>query len=408
MKTFKDFSRSQKILTITAGLLAGAFFLFDEQDNTSMESSGYPGEVINQADNRLTGTAQSHPVDGGSITADGKVVLYDKGLQMPMGTYTLPEGWKLIQDIAIDPSTNMPVRYQVDIFGTQGELIKALGTSRYGQMAGGMSYEQSLQRTVASGLSGELEQIRLGNPEPDPQAEQRAAKNEIYRRVMNQGMQVQCLKIPISGLRHGQKYEGYIQVTRIMPANNPHSYGSVTVTCAIGQAGQSMALMQVKNNIDDSFTIDPAYQQRRDQLQAQVLNRQSQFHQEQMANSRATHQQRMLDNQNRFNAHQQNMADMNQIQDARQESWLNGFRNSGSSSNNGNSGYDGQDAYIDGIHERSTFYDPDSGYERSLDGQYDYNYTDGLGNYYRTNDANFDPNSLQGDWQEVEPLSPEY
>lgn len=42
----------------------------------------------------------------------------------------------------------------------------------------------------------------------------------------------------------------------------------------------------------------------------------------------------------------------------------------------------------------------------ALDGQYEHNFTNGLGGYYRTDDVSFDPASLQGNWRRIEPFGP--
>ena len=127
--------------------------------------------------------------------------------------------------------------------------------------------------------------------------------------------------------------------------------------------------------------------------------------QRRMQQASAAHRQRMANRQASFNAHQQNMQSMSQAQDASYNSYMNNLRNSGSYNSSG-SDYSSHNAFIDQMHERSTFNDPYSGQEMHLDGQYDYNYTNGLGDYYRTDDPSFDPNSLQGDYQQIEPQYP--
>ena len=70
------------------------------------------------------------------------------------------------------------------------------------------------------------------------------------------------------------------------------------------------------------------------------------------------------------------------------------------------SDYTSHDALIDGIHERSSFNDPYSGQQLSRDGQYDYWYQNNLGEYHGTNDPSFDTHALQGNWQQIDPLTP--
>ena len=406
MKSFRELSRTKKIVTIAAGLLAGGIFIFDDQESEFAQSGGYPTAEnttypVNSQPEAASATQASY---ANQTTAQGRVEIYDQGLQMPIGSYTLPEGWKLVQDIAINPSTNQPVKYKLDMMGPQGEFIRALGTAQYGTMAG-KSFEQSWKQLVMAGLQGELEQMSFGALEPDRQAQQKAEENKVYQRIMRQGIQVQCLRVPLSGRRNGQMFEGMVQLTY---TSNPHMFGTVTAVSAIGPAGKLSQLMQTKANIDNSFQMNAAYEQRREQIQQQVMYQNNIEHNQRMANSRAAHQQRMTDQQASFNAHQQRMGEMSQINDANHARWMENFRNSGSYSSSGNTGYSTHDAYIDQIYEQSTFNDPYSGQDVQLDGQYDYNYTNGLGDYYRTNDPSFDPHSLQGDWQQTEPLSPNY
>lgn len=124
-----------------------------------------------------------------------------------------------------------------------------------------------------------------------------------------------------------------------------------------------------------------------------------------MDQSAVAHQKRMADRQAAFNSHQKNVAGLNQLQDVAHESYMKTLRSSGSFSSVG-SDYSSHDAFIDQTHERTTFRDPWAESEINLDGQYQYNYTNGLGDYYRTNDPGFEPASLQGDWQSIDPLNP--
>ncbi|MDF9795468.1 hypothetical protein OKW21_000731 [Catalinimonas alkaloidigena] len=394
MKSFKELSSTRKILIIASGILAGGFFMLDDQDESYAENGGYvyePGQYSN--DGQAT-AATANQITSNPSSEGGKIVLYDKGLQMPIGTYTIPEDWKLSQDIAVDPNTNESARYHVEISGPQGELIRSLGTTKFGAMSG-ISFEQGLQRAL-SGL--QLEQLRVGNLEQDPKAQQTLMKLGVYQRLVNSGTQIQCLKAPVSGYYNGQRYEGFVQINKV-----GSQAGSLTVSGSIAPAGKLASLTKVKTMIDESYSLNPAYEQRREQIQQTVMQRFNNFHNQQMANSSAAHQQRMANNQAAFDASQRNISEMNQLRDDSYNSFMDGMRNSGSYNTNG---YSSQDAFIDQIHERSTFNDPWSGQEMHMDGQYDYNYTNGLGDYYRTNDPSFDQNSLQGDWQQIEPEYP--
>jgi len=118
---------------------------------------------------------------------------------------------------------------------------------------------------------------------------------------------------------------------------------------------------------------------------------------------RQAYQARRQGNQAAFEAHQRNMAERSAMQDQNHASFMGSLRNT--PSRPAGSDYDGHDAFIDGIHDSTSFQDPYSEAQKTLDGDYDYWYQDNLGNYYGTDDPGFDPNSLPGNWQQIDPLT---
>lgn len=96
------------------------------------------------------------------------------------------------------------------------------------------------------------------------------------------------------------------------------------------------------------------------------------------------------------------MGDVYAASDARHAAWM----NSGSRAPTSSGDYDSQDTFIDQTHERTTFNDPYSGQEIHKDGQRDRSFTNGLGDYYGTDDPGFNQHSLSGDWQGIEPSRP--
>ncbi len=119
---------------------------------------------------------------------------------------------------------------------------------------------------------------------------------------------------------------------------------------------------------------------------------------------RQAFQSRMQGNQAAFDAHQRNMAERSAAQDRNHANYMDTLRNT--PTRPAGSGYDSHDAYIDSIHGSTRFQDPYSGQQITRDGDYDYWYQDNLGNYYGTDDPSFNPNSLPGNWQQIDPLSP--
>jgi len=120
---------------------------------------------------------------------------------------------------------------------------------------------------------------------------------------------------------------------------------------------------------------------------------------------RQAYQARRQGNQAAFDAHQRNMAQRSAMMDQNHANFMGELRNTPSRPPGGD--YDSHDSFIDGIHNSTSFQDPYSGHQITRDGVYDYWYQDNLGNYYGTDDPDFDPNSIQGNWQRIEPLTPQ-
>lgn len=402
MKSWNRLTGRKKTFVIICSLVALGFWAFDQQmeDNytSTSEDMYYSQNNTSVASSGTAGAYQTQHAGAPAASGYKKVEIYDHGLQMPVSWYTIPQDWEITQDIAVDPNTNKAVRYQLDITGPHGESIGSLGYGNYGAMTG-ISFSQSLQQI----LSGwQVENLQVGDMEHDSQAKQKLARLSVYQRLASSGALIECMKAPVSGNVQGQDYQGYIYITQVGNQNNQS--GNVTVSGAIAPAAYVGELLKVKARIDESIEYNPAYEQRREQIQQHVSQQMHHYHNQQMANSRAIHENNMRNSRNSFDSHQQRMGQMSQIQDQSFNNYMNGLRNSGSY--NSGTGNSSQDAYIDQIHERSTFNDPWSGQEQHMDGQYDYNYTNGLGDYYRTNDPSFDPHSLQGDWQQIEPEYP--
>ncbi|MEE4330826.1 MAG: hypothetical protein V2J10_08165, partial [Wenzhouxiangella sp.] len=121
---------------------------------------------------------------------------------------------------------------------------------------------------------------------------------------------------------------------------------------------------------------------------------------------RQAYQARRHGNQVAFDTHQRGIAEASAMQDRSFNSFMGNLRST--PTRPAGSDYDGQDALIDGIHETTTFQDPYSGHQVTHDGQYDYWYQDNLGNYYGTDDPSFNHHSLPGDWQQIDPLTPQW
>ncbi|MEM6841602.1 MAG: hypothetical protein AAF632_05215 [Bacteroidota bacterium] len=410
MNFLKKLTRTQKILAVAGTVVAaGVFFLDDSEDEYDTYDNYYNEAQAYQEDGQPTYAAgekmmASTPASFGD--GDGKVVIYDKGLQMPISTVILPKGWKVDQDIAFDPNTARPVRFKLDYTGPNDELFRMfMEVKRFGAMTG-KSFEQAYREAIPNMIGNELTQVSVGNIKPSPEAEALPQFQKVIQKLSRQGMRMNVLEVEISGQRNGQPYKGALG---FMKGVQPTAMGEAGIlmpfTILLAPANHFENSLAFTEEIGKNTVSNPAHEQRMEQINQRAMQQIHANGQQRMQQAQAAHQQRMANRQAAFDAHQKNIQSMGQIQDASYNSYMNNLRNSGSYSSSG-SNYSSQDAFVDQIYERSTFNDPYSGQEMNLDGQYDYNYTNGLGDYYRTDDPSFDPNSMQGDWQQIDPQYP--
>lgn len=370
---------------------------FGEQESTYGEQASTYGdqEAMNPmyVDNQASSPSRSGK----------RVAILDQGFRMTRGTQVIPDGWTLNQDIATDPNTAQIARFHLEIRGPGGELIKALGMAQYGQHLG-TGFEQAIQRMTMQGLANEMQDVSIGNLQRSATLEQAPQFQKAMAYGASRGMQVQGLEAPIKGSRNGNPVSGILYLGHFSSQSLP-GMGTIQGSVITASPDGLENAVRINNEISHSYQANPQFEQSLQQAHAGTMQRQNTQHQQMMANSRAQHQQRMASNQAAFNAHQQRMQSQSQASDQQHARWMEGFRNSGSSAWSTPS-YTGHDAYIDGIHERSTFQDPYSGQQVSQDGQYDNWYNNGLGEYYGTDDPSFDPNSMDGNWERIEPLRP--
>jgi hypothetical protein len=204
-------------------------------------------------------------------------------------------------------------------------------------------------------------------------------------------MQAQGFEIGFEATYTGKPVKGIVYILN-MPFDG--NSGVLIPTIVIGPEKVFKKTLDAYEFIGNNYKQNPQFQQ---QLQIAQQNAQQQMTYD--------HQQRMANNQAQFDAHQQRMQNMSQANDTRNDQWLNNHLNTGwNSGSSTETGYTSHEAFLDAMRETSTFQDPYSGQQVQQDGVYQYNYTNGLGKFYGTNDPNFNPNTLQGDWQKIEPL----
>ncbi|CAN5445086.1 hypothetical protein BH23BAC3_BH23BAC3_35850 [soil metagenome] len=316
-------------------------------------------------------------------TTGNSVVITDRGLQMPMGTYTLPVDWQVSQNIAFDPVSGRQLKYQLDMHGPNGELIRGFPYAEYGPLYG-RNFDDSWKNPVMMSLNPQMSVLNFGQVRQSQRMQDSRKFRETSTEFDSQGMRLQALEVPFSGIFQGKDYTGvvYISLSEFPMMQNT---GIITFSLVTAPVGIFEATLETNFQIGESFQQNPQHKQR----VAQLMEQQT--------------QQLSASNQASFNAHQQQMATMRQGFDAQNKQWSDNFFGSNWGTSFGN-GYSSNDAFLDAITGHTTFDDPHSGFQIKNEGHYQYNYTDGMGNYYGTDDPSFDPSTLQGDWQYIAPV----
>ncbi|MGD1891725.1 MAG: hypothetical protein ACFB15_14190 [Cyclobacteriaceae bacterium] len=207
----------------------------------------------------------------GQNTGSGqKVEVYDQGLQMSTGSYTVPAGWQIVQDFATDPNTGQPLKQKMDIVGPQGELLRSLGMTQYAAMMG-TNFDESWRKTALAGLRGELGQEMQSNLSPSARMQQNQMIKQYAQTAASQGFKLECLEASISGNRNGQPYQGVVSIIHLTPANMPNM-GTIQLSFTICPANQLQQTISIGEQVANSFQPNPQYQQRLQQIQQRMMD----------------------------------------------------------------------------------------------------------------------------------------
>jgi hypothetical protein len=307
------------------------------------------------------------------------VNIYDKGVNMKISSYTLPQGWKVDHQIAT--AINDPKRffstYKFDFLSSKGEVARNFAPIKFSP-AFGQPLEKFWPQTMSQLLqpfgrfsSGQVSQAYYGT--------------YLFPEAANiQGLQM--IESYVSGTRNGKAFEGvcigflaYGQYT-----------SQITGVIIVGPKGQFNATFETFQRIHRSKRENPQYKQRVNQINQRKI----QSHQKVMRDRQAAFNRRQASYQELANAYSRDNAAFNEY-----------LKGSSSSSSSSYGSYSTQDAYNDNIQSVTSFNDSYFGHRIKQNGHYDYWYTDGFGNYHGTNDAGFDPNSLQGNWSRAYPVN---
>lgn len=400
MSYFSQMSKAQKYFSAVCVLVLVAVYAFTADEGeyvTGMSDTGEAGFADTFSAEQFSQNAGDR--GRGRMAANDssvqRVVLHDRGMQMPIGAITLPQGWQVNQDIAHDPQTGAAQRYVFDILGPKGELLRSFGTSAYSASMG-QNFQQMVQQQAAQHASQLVSQVQFGNLQPSQVLQNSSYFRELSQAMQAQGGAVDGLEVMFTGMRNAKAHRGVFYITHYY-SNQMPGIGTFATSVVFAPEEQISEAIEVNSRIAESLEKNPAFQQRIQQLQTQQ-------HQQRMARSGQQHQQRMARNKALFDAHQRKMQGLSALSDQRHQQYMDTLRGGGNAA--GGTQYNSHNAFVDSIHERETFNDPSTGQQRSFDGYYDRTYTNGLGDFVGTDDPSFNQHAMPGDWQEVDPLRP--
>ncbi|MCC5941326.1 MAG: hypothetical protein JJU37_07260 [Balneolaceae bacterium] len=385
MEKFNQLPLKHKILIIF-GLTLFAIIIFypDKEDNLYAPYDAQQGQYAHQQSVQSAAQTKTNENRGSFFSRFGsaqgqQVSFFDRGLQMEVGSQTIPSGWSVNHDIFTNPQTGSFDRYFTELIGSNGEVVRSLGFDMYGQLIG-QNFDQTWKRALQNTLRGDLQNLSVGTINRS----ETIPRSKSYRELLQQGFNADPFEVEIAGTRNGVRYKGQFQIINVQIPGRGHSSQDGMIGTQLILSPENLLAQTIETliEIDNSFIKNPQHQQRVQQIS------QANFQQNQQQ-----HQQRMSAQRNQF-------AEQNR-------QWSENFFGSwDTGSSSGGSSYSTNDQFLDAITGHSTFDDPHTGYQRQVEGHYRYNYTDGVGNYYGTDDPAFDYRSLQGNWQPISPLRP--
>jgi hypothetical protein len=300
-----------------------------------------------------------------------QVAILDQGLQMTQGTYTIPVGWQIVQDVATDPNTGQPARHQLDIRGPNGELIRGLRPTTYGPMTGS-GFEQTWRGLALQGAQGEVRDVSIGTLQRSERLERLRPFRRAAAKAQQMGFRVEGLEAPLRAQSDRGPVEGAVHVLH-WTSPQMSGMGVVLASVILSPADRVTETLRLNARLANGFQPNPAFEQRMEQINQAVMQRQAAQHQQRMANRQAAfnaHQQRMANRQAAFDAHQQNMQTLSGIQDQQFQTWQGTQRSSDEM----------QRRTVNGIHGTADVYNNQTGETTyGVDGTYDTYWTDPSG-----------------------------
>jgi len=394
MRTLLTLFTALSLLSCGSGS-ANPDFQNADQNYYSDSSGEYSQSVPNgYSENTYQNMNNSSPSQGMS-RSNGQITLMDQGLQMPYGSITVPSDWNLSQDIALNLGSAEFARFKIDLTGPNGEFARSLGTQRYMEVIG-QNAQGAWQYLLQRGMS-DVTGIEWGQMELDREAMNSATFQSNLKSFQANGGSAEQYISSFKGNMNGQRVNGAVSISNIIFSRGA---GLVMVNFTTTTGGDIQAARAAVRAIWGTLQFNPEH----DAAIGRIMQGQTHQIDQNTATMTQQHEERMRNQKDNFNAHQEKMNGVYQSNDQQNAAWMNAQRGSGSSSSS--SEYGNQERFIDQQYERTTFTDEQTGYPVHQDGQHDYWYTNGDGKYFGTDDVNFDPHSMGNDWHKATPLNP--
>jgi hypothetical protein len=222
--------------------------------------------TISSADQQVV--SASLPTTESLHTSDSstkQVSVYDQGLKMMRGAYTIPANWLLQQDVYTAPQTygyhnynnGGEYRFMISFNGPTGEIIRCRehwGSYPWGKAADFSKFQPEVDSLIRIGLLSHLDNLALGSF---------SANNPTQARYLANYVKIdsvyQYLEASFTGELNGQTREGIVRVLYPNPVTDYVNVVSVSVI--LSPVGKLKEVMEIENQIAFSYRSNSTFEQ---------------------------------------------------------------------------------------------------------------------------------------------------
>jgi len=358
-----------------------------QENNNLNQQFAYSNEMVH-------GGETTNQVQNVSTSRDERAVLMDRGLGVPVGSVLVPKGYKLQYDLVTNTQTGAYDRFWIELNGPSGEMLRGVAKLNYSRYSG-QEFEPICQKLIQYSVN-DLSNVQFGNAQINQKRMSEPKVQQYRQQLLAQGMDLQLLEMAFTANKNGTPVKGRFEVMHQIYNGFDGRYtgGFINMRMMLSPFAVYEKLLADVQRFDDAYQPNAQH----DQLVSQIIDRQTEM-------NTAAHNQRMANQKQSFDAHQQKMKGIYAANDAANAQWMNNFKQGWSTNSpSSQSAYSHHESFLDAITERTSFDDPHLGQKVQRDGNYNYWYTDGNGQYHGTDDPNFNPLSLGNNWQSIEPL----